>query len=104
MSEWKKKKSEPENEEHSRWFCSFEKRRGLTVGEEPDDEDDDEEWTMRRRSSTRGECLEPHSVAPAPTGGSSTPPNFDLRHSDPGGWISPPPRLGATFSQQQPPC
>ncbi|KAL7381634.1 hypothetical protein ABVT39_008752 [Epinephelus coioides] len=52
---------------------------------------------MRHRCNNRDENLDSsHSAAPAPTNGSRAPPNFDLRHSDLGDWISPQ-RLGATF-------
>ena len=52
---------------------------------------------MRHRCNKQDEKLDSsHSAAPGPTNGSTTPPNFDLRHSEPGDWISPQ-RLGATF-------
>lgn len=57
---------------------------------------------MRHRCNKRDENLDSsHSVAPVPTNGCTTPPNFDLRHSVPGDWISPPEALG-NFSHQKP--
>lgn len=57
---------------------------------------------MRHRCNKRDEILDSsHSVALVPTDGSTTLPNFDLRHSDPGDWISPQ-RLGATFRIRSP--
>lgn len=117
VSEWKKKKSVPEKERGRErtelvWFLffflvPFRSAAVLTVGEDEDEEDEDdddveEESTMRHRCNKRDENLDSsHSVAPVPTDGSTTPPNFDLRHSDPGDWISPPEARG-NFSHQKP--
>lgn len=118
MSEWKKKKSVPEKEkgaekEEQSWLWYFCSAAVLTVGEDHDDEDDggddddvEEESTMRHRCNKRDENLDSsHSVAPASANGSTTPPNFDLRHSDPGQLDFPPlERVGATFRIRSPPC
>lgn len=103
LSEWKK--SEGRRKNRSRYFCSPLKHRCWTVAEDEEGDDDDgeeEESTMRHGCNKRDEHLDSsHSVAPALS--STAPPNFDLRHSDPGGWISPPPETRGNFSAPKPP-
>lgn len=97
VSEWVEKEKVCAGERRTRvgTFVRFWSAAVLTVGEEEED-DAEEDSTMRHRLNRRDEILDSsHSVAPAPTDGSTTPLNFDLRHSDPGDWILPPPPRGS---------